>query len=186
MVKKIVNTKPKEYIQQGMRHCGGYTIKAILSAYNLDNGRHPKKYLPPKIKSLGFTTPKLIQETLKHYGLDAPIKRANKFSDDKKIRSIKRELDKDRPVILLIGNGYSPIGNFSELRMNCVSHWITVWGYDDKEKVFFIYDSYVDPKSYDTIPSGNVKRTYEQVLRDWKGAFYFRIKSFLYMPVIKK
>ncbi|MBI2508434.1 C39 family peptidase [Candidatus Woesearchaeota archaeon] len=186
MVKKVVNHKPKEYLKQGMRHCGGYTIKAILSAYDLDDGRHPKKYLLPKIKSLGFTTPKLIQETLKRYGFDAPIKRANKFSNDKKIQSIKQELDKNNPVILLIGNGYSQTGNYSEFRMNWVSHWITVWGYDDKKKTFFIYDSYVDQKSYDRIPVGNVKRTYEQVLRDWKGAFYFRMKSFLYIPVMKR
>lgn len=185
-MKKVVNHKPKEYLQQGMRHCGGYTIKAILSAYNLDDGRQPKKYLPLKIKSLGFTTPRLIQETLKQYGFNAPIKRANKFSDDKKIQLVKEELDKSRPVILLIGNGYSPTGKYSTLQMNCVSHWITVWGYDDTDKVFFVYDSYVDSNSYDKIPVGNVKRTYEQVLRDWKGAFYFRFKSFLYMPVMKK
>ena len=186
MIKKVVNSKPKQYLQQGMRHCGGYTIKAILSAYNLDDGRHPKKYLQLKIKSLGFTTPKLIQETLKHHGFNVLIKRANKFSDDKKIQAIKKELDKNHPVILLIGNGYSPAGKFSELRMNLISHWISVWGYDDKEKAFFIYDSYVDTRNYDKIPVGNVKRTYEHVLRDWKGAFYFRIKSFLYIPVIKK
>ncbi|MBI5002162.1 C39 family peptidase [Candidatus Woesearchaeota archaeon] len=186
MIKKVVNHKPKEYLQQGMRHCGGYTIKAILSAYNLDDGRHPKKYLLPKVKSLGFTTPKLIQETLKKYGFDAPIKRANKLSDDRKIQSIKKELDKNRPVILLIGNGYSSTGKYSALRMNCISHWISVWGYNDKEKIFFIYDSYVDKKSYDKILVGNVKRTYKQVLRDWKGTFYFRTKSFLYMPVMKK
>lgn len=110
---------------------------------------------------------------------------ANKLSDNKKIESIKKELDENHPVILLIGNGYSPTGKYSELKMNCVSHWISIWGYDDKEKVFFIYDSYADPKSYDKIPVGNVKRTYDQVLRDWRGVFYFRIKSFLYMPVIK-
>lgn len=185
MIKSVVNTKPKEYLQQGMRHCGGYTIKAILSAYHLDDGRRPEKYLPFKIKSLGFTTPKLLQETLKEYRFYVPIKRANKLSDDKKVEEIKKCLDRNHPVILLIGNGYSPTGKFSELRMNCLSHWITVWGYDNEKKVFFIYDSYVDKNSYDKIPVGNVKRTYEQVLRDWKGTFYLRTRSFLYMPVIK-
>ena len=138
------------------------------------------------MKSFGFTTPKLIQETLKHYGFDAPTNRVNKFSNDNKIKAIKKEVDKNHPVILLIGNGYSPTGKYSKLRMNFLSHWISIWGYDDKKKVFFIYDSYVDPTCYDKIPVGNIKRTYEQVLRDWKGVFYFRIKSFVYMPVIKR
>ena len=185
MFQKVVTPKPREYLQQGMRHCGGYTIKAILNAYNLDEGRHPKKYLPSKIKSLGFTTPKIIQEILKRYGFDAPIKRANKLSDNEKIQVIKKELDKNHPVILLIGNGYLPTGEFSERRMNWVSHWITVYGYNDQEKKLFIYDSYVDKKNYEQIPVGNIKRTYEQVLRDWKGAFNFRIKSFLYISVRK-
>ena len=64
MVKVVVKVKPKEYLQQGMRYCGGYTIKAILSAYNFDDGRHPKKYLPLLIKSLGFTLPGDIKEVL--------------------------------------------------------------------------------------------------------------------------
>lgn len=130
--KVVLSVKPKEYLKQGMRYCGGYTIKAVLSAYNLDDGRHPKDYLP-----------------------------------------------------LFIRNGYSPTGKYSAIRRQLISHWITIWGYDDKERIFFVYDSCVEPKCYDKIPVGNVKRTYKQILRDWKGAFYFRFKNFLYIPVIK-
>ena len=181
-MKKVIIPKPKEYLKQGARYCGGYTIKAILSAYNLDDGRHPKKYVP--IKSLGFTTPKLMQETLQYHKFDATVKRANMLSDGKKIQEIKKELDKNHPVTLLIGNGYSPWGKYSKVRRNLFSHWISVWGYDNKKKTFFIYDSCADPKSYDKLPVGNVERTYEQVLRDWKGVFYF--KSFLYLSIIKR
>lgn len=182
----IVKVKPLEYLKQGMRYCGGYTTKAILGAYNLDDGRHPKNYLPLLWKSLGFTTPKTIQNVLDKYDFDAPIKRVNKLPDVTKLQAIKDELGKNHPVILLIGNGYLQTGKYSSLKRQCLSHWISIWGYNDKEKVFFIYDSAVDPKNYNKIPVGNVKRTYYQVLRDWEGAFYFRFKNFLYIPIIKR
>ena len=182
-MKKIVSVKPKQYLQQGMRYCGGYTIKAILSAYNLGDGRHPKEYLPSLKKSFGFTTPKMIQKVLLQYKLNAPMKRVNNVSDAKKLEIIKRELNKNRPVILLIGNGYSPKGRYSALRMQCISHWISIWGYDDNNKVFYIYDSYRDKNYYDEIPIGNIKRSYAQVLRDWKGPLMLRKINFLYMPI---
>ncbi|MEK6842215.1 MAG: hypothetical protein AABX84_00205, partial [Nanoarchaeota archaeon] len=67
------------------------------------------------------------------------------------------------------------------LRQKLIAHWISVWGYNNKEKVFYIYDSFVRKK--DKIPIGNVKRTYSQLLRDWKGAFY--TKSYLYILINK-
>ena len=188
MIKKgkeiFVTVKPKEYLQQGMRYCGGYTIKAILSAYGLDDGKTPKEYLPSLIKSLGFTTPKIIQRVLKKYGLSASIKRVNHLSDNKKLESIKKELDKNHPIILIVGNGYSPTGKYSSFRRQCISHYITIWGYNEEERIFYIYDSYVDKKSYDKIKIGNIKRSYLEILRDWKGSFYSRHRNFLFIPII--
>ena len=92
MARVIVKVKPKEYLQQGMRYCGGYTIKAILSAYDFDDDRHPKKYLPLLIKSLGFTLPSNIKKILQKHGLKISIQRANKVSDKKKLELLKKEL----------------------------------------------------------------------------------------------
>lgn len=49
-----------------------------------------------------------------------------------------------------------------------VPHWITLWGYDDKEKVFYVYDSGLTKNLYDrNVAIGNTKRTYDEILRDW-------------------
>lgn len=178
---KLIKIKPKEYLEQGMRYCGGYTIKAILSAYKLDDGRKPNEYLPSLKKSLGFTTPKIIQRVLKTYRINSQIKNADKLSDKEKIELIKNEINKNHPVVILIGNGYSKKGKYSWLQRQLIAHWISVWGYNDKEKVFYIYDSFAHKK--ENIPIGNVKRTYSQVLRDWNGAFY--TKSYLYIKIKK-
>ncbi len=184
MTIKVVNVRPDKYLQQGMRYCGGFTIKAILSAYGYDNGHHPKKFLPKLAQFMRFATPKNISQQIEKYDLEAPIRRANTLSDHEKITILEEELRKNRPIILLIGNGYTPKGTYHEVQRHIISHWVSIWGYDNKEKVFFIYDSYVDPKYYDDVPIGNVKRTYNQILRDWKGAVYTRHLSFTYIPVM--
>ena len=183
MVRVLVKVKPKEYLRQGMRYCGGYVIKAILGAYNLDDSRHPKEYLPPLIKSLGFTLPSDIKKVLEKYGLKASIRRANKVSDKEKLELLKKELRRNHPVVISIGNGYSPKGQYSSVRRHLIAHWVSLWGYDDHKKVFYIYDSYTNPKSYDKVPIGNVERSYDQMLRDWRGTLYTRVRSFLLITV---
>ena len=185
MKRKIIDVKPKKYLQQGIRYCGGYTIKAILSAYNRDDGRHPKEYLPRLTRFIRFATPKVIQQEFHKHNFEAPIRRANNFSNNQKINLLKKELNKNHPIVILVGNGYTPKGKYISVQRHLISHWISIWGYDNKEKVFFIYDSYCNPKYYDKVPVGNVKRTYNQILRDWKGAIYTKPISFIYIPVIK-
>lgn len=79
-------------------------------------------------------------------------------------------------------------GGYSKLQAALVGHWITLWGYDDKKKVFYVYDSAASRKLYDDVPIGNKKRSYKQILRDWKGAdlakfiwnweyFYIEVKN---------
>ena len=88
-------------------------------------------------------------------------------------------------MALTIGNGYSQTGKYSSLRRHLIAHWISIWGYDDDKKVFYVYDSYTDQKSYDKVPIGNVERSYNHILRDWKGTIYTRVRSFLYITVKK-
>ncbi|MDA1317329.1 MAG: hypothetical protein O3B87_04900, partial [bacterium] len=61
----------------------------------------------------------------------------------------------------------------SALKNLLVGHFVSVWGYDDTEGVFYIYDSTV-PKEYysKNIPIGNIKRPYKDFLRDWNGSIY--------------
>lgn len=175
---KLLNIRPKRYLEQGLRYCGGYTIKAILSAYRLDDGRHPKRYL----LSLRFTTLNIIKKILENYRLKSQIKNARNLSDNDKLKLIKKELNKNHPVILLIGNGYSKHGEYSWLRKQLIAHWVSVWGYNNEDKVFYVYDSFSHKK--DNVPIGNVKRNYYQLLRDWKGALY--TKKYLYIVINKK
>ncbi|MFY9457965.1 MAG: C39 family peptidase [Candidatus Spechtbacterales bacterium] len=192
----ILSRKPKEYRKQGPSHCGVYSIKAILSAYGKDVKSHPKEYHTNYVGQhfFSFSIGKRYNEKiLESYGLEAQGDSAKDFPDKEKIVLLKALLSKNNPVMVRIGNGYfgctynPTIGKF-------IPHWITLWGYDEGEKIFYVYDSGLPKKCWNTtVPIGNTTRTYEEILRDWnfgnkpwhflswnisrKSFFYIKLKS---------
>jgi len=42
--KSILTIRPKEYLKQGVSHCGAYSVKGVLGAVGLDKTHHPKEY----------------------------------------------------------------------------------------------------------------------------------------------
>lgn len=176
----IVSRRPKEYLEQGLSHCGVYSVKAVLEAFNKVTGVKPEDFHTNCVSRItgAVLHPDYLVRILNSYSMVAKYGTVKHFSDDKKIMHLKSMLSKDAPVILMVGNGYQRDGNYSRLKAAIVGHIISVWGYDDKEGVFFMYDSAVPKKLYATnIPIGNIKRTYEQILRDWYGAFPSRLLS---------
>ena len=175
--KFVLSRAPKEYLKQGWSHCGAFSIKGILGAYNKDVEKNPREYHIfwwNRITGAGLYRNYYV-DVLKKYGIDADARNANSLYDNQKLTLLKKLLRKNIPVMVLIGNGYLSNGKYSPFRASIISHWLTVWGYNDKEKVFYVYDSCVPKEFYDKgIPIGNKKRTYSEVLRDWKGAIITR------------
>jgi len=171
---KTLTRAPKEYLEQGLTQCGAYSVKAILSAYGKDDKNHPREYQPnflAKYTGIEFgliSWPKILQS----YGISAQRGDTKNLSDEQRIELLKKIIDEDKIVMLRIGNGFSKSGKYNSFVASFLGHWITLWGYNDKEKVFYIYDSYISLKRHDkTIPIGNVKRTYAEIVRDWGKGF---------------
>lgn len=171
---KILSQQPKEYLEQGFTQCGAYSVKAILSAYGKDDKKNPRDYQPNVLaKYTGinrglYLWPKVLQS----YGVPAKKGDAKNLSDEQKLILLRELLNEDNPVMLRVGNGYSKSGKYSPFIASFMGHWITLWGYNDEEGVFYIYDSYVPLKKHDkTIPIGNIKRTYKEIIRDWGKGF---------------
>ena len=167
-MKKVLSVKPPRYLEQGFSGCGGYSANAILGAYGKDDRADPLSYYPGGIGIA--SSPKRWDRILSSYGLD--VERLNTRNVFDKAALLKEKLDQDKVVMLHIGNGYAKSGRWYSIGWQLISHWITVWGYDDVEQVFYIYDSYVPLKNYSKgIPAGNIKRSYSDVVRDWGGGF---------------
>ncbi len=171
---RILSHFPKEYLEQGLTQCGAYSVKAILSAYGKDDKKHPRDYQPNFLaKYTGINYGLIVEpKVLKSYGLHTEKGDAKSLSDEQRIELLEKFIDEDKAVMLRIGNGYSKSGKYSSFVASFLGHWITLWGYNDEEKVFYVYDSYVSMKRHDKIiPVGNTKRTYAEILRDWGRGF---------------
>lgn len=175
----VLKVKPKEYLKQGISHCGAYSVKGILSALGKDRTDHPKEYHPNWFGHLTGVTlnRKYWPGVFRAHGVKATPRYAGKLPNNKRLNVLKRIIANGNPMMLSIGNGYLKNGKYSWFMGRLmVQHWITLWGYDDNKKIFYIYDSAVPKNQYSkNIPVGNVRRTYNQVLRDWQGAFISQI-----------
>ena len=169
----VLKIKPKEYLKQGVSHCGAYCVKGILSAYGLDTTNHPKEYHPGWFGTItGITMNRQYwPKVLRTYGVKAEPKSASNVTDEAKTHVLEQLLTKGNPVMLSVGNGYLPNGTYNPIKGRIFGHWITLWGYNDKKQIFYVYDSAVPREKHNKkIPIGNTKRTYTEILRDWRGA----------------
>ena len=48
----ILTKGPRDYLVQGLSHCGAYSVKGILSFYSKDDGRSPVAYHSGKLGNL--------------------------------------------------------------------------------------------------------------------------------------
>lgn len=187
----VLKIKPKEYLKQGISHCGAYSVKGILSAFGKDKTFHPKEYHTNWFTRVtGITLNRSYwPRVFESYGIKAIPKNAGNVPKSKRLDVLKRIISTGNPVMLSIGNGYVKNGKYSWFMGRIVvQHWVTLWGYDDNKNIFCIYDSAVPKDEYTKeISVGNITRTYDQVLRDWQGAFISQvtrgIKPYHYIDV---
>jgi hypothetical protein len=169
----ILPIHPKDYPNQGIRHCGAYTTRAVLSAYGFNEIQDPSiLHTNPLLRLLGFTSSiDYYPAILRSYGLDAQAKTAERLSSDEKLDLLKGLLAAGNPVILSVGNFFSRgSGEWLPIKGTFMSHWISLWGYDDAKKVFYVFDSQVPQELCEDVPIGNKTRPYSVIPRIWRGA----------------
>lgn len=190
----IISRRPEEYLVQGPSHCGAYSVKGILSAFGLDSRGHPKEYHANWFCRLtGATLGKQYWvNILKSYDVDSKIDSADDLSDEERLNLLKNLLSKDMPVMIRIGNGYFHSKGYNPILGKIVGHWITLWGYNDQKKIFYVYDSGLLKKHWDKeLPTGNTTRTYQELLRDWNygrwqpWSWYISPQNYLYIKINK-
>ncbi len=185
----ILRNRPSQYLKQGLSHCGVFAVKAILSSLEKDDKARPEDYHVSHFgRLLGFALPTTLSKILAAHDVPASVKNADELPDEQKLEIIKNQLRSGRPAMIRIGNGYSrKTGKWHWLQYIIMGHWITVWGFDDTERVFFVYDPAV-PDALDDrgVPIGNKRRTYKEMLRDWSwnGIQLIALKRFLYIKIL--
>ena len=109
-------------------------------------------------------TPWWIKKVLKKYKLSYTILNARKLKDNERLFLLKQNI-KDGPIILLVANWQTRKKRFSRGRALVHRHYVTLWWFNEKKKIFYVYDS-------------NTKRSlwkrwilevpYKYILKEWK------------------
>lgn len=177
MEKFILPFRPKTYPYGGNSNCGVLTAKTILSSYGYDIGEDPNAYHPNKFaKITGWTLPGMLKRILNKNGLPVEIK-FTRASAEEKIHLLKSLVQEGQPIVLMIGSispkkiaTFPPWAQFvPRVLSKIVLHWITIWGFDDERRVFYVYDSSVPVGKADSVPIGNRAITYKKTVTSWNA-----------------
>jgi hypothetical protein len=179
----IVDHIPRQYERQQGLTCGEQNVRTIIAGFDLPF--YALTQPPLRVKLLGFSFLKDIQRLLKTNGLSAPIRHASRLDAAGKLRTLTDHIDRGEPVLLAIGNGHLSRERYVPLARFFIGHFITVYGYHARHEVFYIYDSYLKGAYQEDLPAGNEVRTFQEILRDWQGPFYYRFigMDHVYLPV---
>lgn len=179
----LVPHLPSGYPHQVGLTCGEYNVRAVLDGFDI-------AYRPPerprlRIRMLGLSFVSDIRAAFLRHGLDAEIRSAAELHDDSRLALLRGHVDSHEPVILAIGNGHLSRTRDSAIARAIAGHFITIYGYDAERDVFFVYDPYLSGEPTSPLPAGNDERTSAEILRDWRGPFYYRFigMDHVYIPV---
>lgn len=165
----LISDTPPEWFPLRNRKiwgCAHYSLKAVIEW---------KKKIKKPIedysadwwsRSTYLMTPWWITKVLKKYKLKYSIIKAKTLTKDEKLFLLKYNL-KQWPIILLVANGQTKKKRFSRRRALVHRHYITLWWYDEKNKMFYVYDSNTKRKTEKDIMEWTIKVPYKYILKEW-------------------
>lgn len=166
----IISHRPTRYLTQPFyRYCGIFQIITILeSRFRIE--KKPHEIFTGFSKLTWFCVPRQIVRKFNELGLNAAFMKKHHLTTD----SIKSCLLNNKNVILLTGHGYSKTGKtFNAIKALFSQHYISIWGYDDARKWFFVYDSTIKESTESGLPVWNIflpERIVKRSLaRAWRG-----------------
>ena len=162
----ITKTPPEGFMHRKGKFwtCGHFSLKAVIEGkggatkpiHEYSSGRRSRlTYL---------MTPRGLKKILRRYGLKTRVIQARNQTATSKIALLKEELKK-WPLILLIGNGLTSKLSFSLVKAFTHWHYITLRGYNDREQIFYVYDSNTKGVTEQYLMKGTVKIPYAVLLK---------------------
>jgi hypothetical protein len=140
------------------------------------------------ISLFGYSLIGSLQELFESHGIDATARSAFHLDDEGRLDALRSQVRSGHPVVVAIGNGHLRRGAYTPVARWLLGHYLTIYGFDDPTRTFFVYDSYLAGEPDDPLPAGNETRSYGEMLRDWSGPFYYPVigRRFVYLPAVAK
>lgn len=162
----VLQTPPEGFISRkgNFGTCAHHSLKAVIEAKTREKKSLHDYSCDWWSRLTYLMTPWGLQKMLRKYEINFSIIQARKLTSSQKIALLKQALLKG-PVILLIGNGITNKKFFS--RKKALTHWhyVTLWGYHEKEEVFFIYDSNTKRSPEVYLMRGTIKIPYQDIVK---------------------
>ena len=168
-----MNISSEIMLRQGLNQCGPFAAMAVINIlndkiYKIDEFNSTVKF---RFKN-GMTLPFGITDRLHDEGIDAKIRMLQYMSANNRIKYLKNQISKNKPIIMLNSTKEG------------IDHYFTVLGYENDS--FYIYDSLqvLDPNQdgRNTIDAngdqkaGNLTLSKNELLERWGTASYFPAK----------
>lgn len=165
LVKKI----PPEWFPLRNRKfwwCAHYSLKAVIE-WNDKKVKNIEDYSSNRrSRNTYFMTPRWIKKVLKKYKLKYTVLKAKKLNKDEKLFLLRQNL-KDGPIILLIANGQTKKKRFSLRKALIHRHYITLRWYNNKKKIFYVYDSSTKRNTENEVIDWTLEIPYKYILKAW-------------------
>lgn len=150
------------------RYCGVFQVMTILQS-RFGVQKWHKEFFKWFTKFTWFALPHQLVKKLNELWLPASFVNKSHFTID----TLKEYIRDNKNIILLTGHGYNiKWKSFNPIKALFAQHYISIWGYDDEKKWFYIYDSTVKQKRLNKdIPIGNMFLSEHIVKRSlaWAG-----------------
>lgn len=146
--------------------CAHYSLKAVIewkSKIQMPIEEYSANWWS---KATYFMTPWWITNVLKKYKLKYSILKARTLSDEERLLLLKCNL-RQWPIILLVANWQTKKKRFSWGRALVHRHYISLWWYDEKNKMFYVYDSNTKRNTEKKIMKWTIKVPYKYILKEW-------------------
>ncbi len=176
-------TQTKKNIEFNVKYwkwwCGMITMQSIIQ-YKTNELYDYKELKGNMISKTWYIFPRSIKKILARYNIESRISNYN--SKDNTIEFIKQKIQK-WPLILLIGHAFKKWRDFSYL-WALSQHYVSIWGFDDERKVFYIHNSKPHKKFLDNLlPVWNMEVKYDVLMKAWNFS-YFWLRKNLYIEIV--
>ena len=146
--------------------CAHYSLKAVIEwkKWNTHDIEHYSSGW--RSRNTYLMTPRWIIKVLKKNNMKYSILKAKKMDEHEKLSLLKDNLKK-WPIILLVANWQTKSNRFNLRRALVHWHYVTLWGYNDSQQIFYVYDSNTKRKTLDTKMKWTLKIPYKYILKEW-------------------
>ena len=146
--------------------CAHYSLKAVIE-WNWWKVKNIEAYSSDWwSRKTYLMTPWWILKVLKKYKLKYNVLKAKGLNNDEKLFLLKLNL-KEWPIILLIANWQTKKNRFNRGKALLHWHYVTLWWYNDKKKIFYVYDSNTKRKTGNNVMKWTLEIPYKYVLKAW-------------------